>query len=74
MVKDYLSFKEITFERFKEDWIILGRINETVNEVSMLAKDAGLYLKDNTGTKCFDQIQWESYENNKNPGAKRREF
>ena len=26
----------------------------------MLAKDAGLYFKDNKGTKCFDQKQWES--------------
>ena len=59
-VKAYLSFKEIPFENFKEDWYILGRINETVNELRMLAKDAGLYYKDNKGTKCFDQRQWES--------------
>ena len=59
-VKAYLSFKEIPFEKFKEDWYILGRINETVNELRMLAKDAGLYYKDNKGTKCFDQKQWES--------------
>ena len=59
-VKAYLSFKEIPFESFKEDWFILGRINETVNELRMLAKDAGLYFKDNKGTKCFDQKQWES--------------
>ena len=26
----------------------------------MLAKDAGLYYKDNKGTKCFDQKQWEA--------------
>jgi len=59
-VKAYLSFKEIPFENFNEDWYILGRINETVNELRMLAKDAGLYYKDNKGTKCFDQKQWES--------------
>ena len=59
-VKSYLSFKEIPFEALKEDWYILGRINETVNELRMLAKDAGLYYKDNKGTKCFDQKQWEA--------------
>jgi superfamily I DNA/RNA helicase len=59
-VKAYLSFKEIPFETFNEDWYILGRINETVNELRMLAKDAGLYYKDNKGTKCFDQKQWEA--------------
>ena len=26
----------------------------------MLAKDAGLYFKDNKDTKCFDQKQWEA--------------
>ena len=58
--KSYLSFKEIPFEKFKEDWYILGRINETVNELRMLAKDAGLYYKDNRDNKCFDEKQWES--------------
>ena len=60
MLKLILSFKEIPFETFNEDWYILGRINETVNELRMLAKDAGLYYKDNKGTKCFDQKQWEA--------------
>jgi len=59
-VKSYLSFKEIPFEKLQEDWYILGRINETVNELRMLAKDAGLYYKDNKGNKCFDQKQWEA--------------
>jgi len=59
-VKSYLSFKEIPFTALQEDWYILGRINETVNELRMLAKDAGLYYKDNKGTKCFDQKQWEA--------------
>lgn len=59
-VKSYLSFKEIPFEDLKEDWYILGRINETVNELRMLAKDAGLYYKDNKDTKCFDIKQWEA--------------
>jgi len=26
----------------------------------MLAKDAGLYFKDNKDTKCFDVKQWEA--------------
>ena len=59
-VKSYLSFREIPFESLKEDWYILGRINETVNELRMLAKDAGLYYKDNKDTKCFDIKQWEA--------------
>ena len=59
-VKSYLSFREIPFEKLKEDWYILGRINEAVNELRMLAKDAGLYYKDNRDTKCFDVKQWEA--------------
>ena len=59
-VKSYLSFKEIPFENLKEDWYILGRITETVNELRMLAKDAGLYYKDNRDNKCFDEKQWEA--------------
>jgi hypothetical protein len=38
----------------------LGRINTTVNELRMLAKDAGLYFKDNHGNKCFDEKQWRA--------------
>ena len=26
----------------------------------MLAKDAGLYFKDNHDNKCFDEKQWEA--------------
>ena len=26
----------------------------------MLAKDAGLYYKDNRDNKCFDEKQWEA--------------
>ncbi|QGZ17633.1 ATP-dependent DNA helicase [Pelagibacter phage HTVC023P] len=59
-VKSYLSFKEIPFENLQEDWYILGRVNETVNELRMLAKDAGLYYKDNKDNKCFDEKQWEA--------------
>tara|TARA_R110000787_G_scaffold72057_1_gene160517 strand:- start:193 stop:1830 length:1638 start_codon:yes stop_codon:yes gene_type:complete len=59
-VKSYLSFRQIPFEQLKEDWYILGRINETVNELRMLAKDAGLYYKDNRDNKCFDVKQWEA--------------
>ena len=59
-VKSYLSFRDIPFEKLKEDWYILGRVNETVNELRMLAKDAGLYYKDNKDTKCFDVKQWEA--------------
>ena len=32
----------------------------TVNELRMLAKDAGLYYKDNKDNKCFDEKQWEA--------------
>tara|TARA_R110000751_G_scaffold249903_2_gene349514 strand:- start:58 stop:1686 length:1629 start_codon:yes stop_codon:yes gene_type:complete len=59
-VKSYLTFKEIPFEELKEDWYILGRVNKAVNELRMLAKDAGLYYKDNKDTKCFDIKQWEA--------------
>ena len=57
-VKSYLSFKEIPFESLDGDWFILGRVNKAVNELRMLAKDAGLYFKDNKDTKCFDEKQW----------------
>tara|TARA_R100000322_G_scaffold118579_1_gene76644 strand:+ start:1058 stop:2701 length:1644 start_codon:yes stop_codon:yes gene_type:complete len=59
-VKSYLSFKEIPFEKEKGTWFILGRINSAVNELRMLAKDAGLYYKDNKDTKCFDVKQWDA--------------
>ena len=59
-VKSYLSFKEIPFEQLKEDWYILGRVNKSVNELRMLAKDAGLYYRDNKDNKCFDDKQWQA--------------
>ena len=59
-VRSYLSFKEIPFEELKEDWYILGRVNKSVNELRMLAKDAGLYFKDNKENKCFDEKQWNA--------------
>jgi len=59
-VKRYLNFKEIPFHSLEGSWYILGRVNNTVNELRMLAKDAGLYFSDNEGTKCFDQNQWEA--------------
>jgi len=59
-VKSYLSFREIPFEKEEGTWFILGRINSAVNELRMLAKDAGLYYKDNKDTKCFDVKQWEA--------------
>ena len=35
-------------------------MHNTVNELRMLAKDAGLYFKDNHDNKCFDEKQWEA--------------
>ena len=59
-VKRYLNFKEIPFQQLDGTWYILGRIGTTVNELRMLAKDAGLYFKDNDERKCFDEHQWEA--------------
>ena len=59
-VKHYLNFREIPFNNLDETWYILGRINRTVNELRMLAKDSGLYFSDNEDIKCFDQNQWEA--------------
>ena len=59
-VKRYLNFREIPFNQLEGTWYILGRINRTVNELRMLAKDAGLYFSDNEDTKCFDEKQWEA--------------
>ena len=44
-VKSYRNFTEIPFAELKGSWFILGRVNSTVNELRMLAKDAGLYFK-----------------------------
>ena len=59
-VKRYLNFKEIPFNQLEGTWYILGRIGSSVNELRMLAKDAGLYFKDNDERKCFDEHQWEA--------------
>ena len=58
LVKRYLSFKEIPFEKEKGKWFLLGRIHTSVNELKALAKDAGIYFSDNKGQKSFDQNQW----------------
>jgi superfamily I DNA/RNA helicase len=59
-IKHYLNFREIPFHTLPGSWYILGRINTAVNELRMLAKDAGLYFSDNEDIKCFDQHQWEA--------------
>ena len=59
-VKRYLNFKEIPFSKLEGTWYILGRINSTVNELRMVAKDAGLYYSDNDNNKCFDPSQWDA--------------
>ena len=59
-VKSYLNFREIPFDKSEDTWFILGRVHNTVNELRMLAKDAGLYFKDNHDNKCFDEKQWEA--------------
>jgi superfamily I DNA/RNA helicase len=59
-VKSYQQFSKIPFNEEQGTWFILGRINTTVNELRMLAKDAGLYFKDNHGNKCFDEKQWKA--------------
>ena len=59
-VRSYLNFKELPFEKEQGTWFILGRINSSVNELRMLAKDAGLYFKDNKDNKCFDEKQWDA--------------
>ena len=59
-IKHYLNFREIPFHTLTGSWYILGRINTAVNELRMLAKDAGLYFSDNEDIKCFDQNQWEA--------------
>ena len=58
-VKRYLSFKEIDFNK-EGTWYILGRIYTAVNELRVLAKDAGLYYADNEGHKSFDRKQWHA--------------
>ncbi|MAL09355.1 MAG: hypothetical protein CMF74_06800, partial [Maricaulis sp.] len=60
MVKRYLSFNEIPIGETPGTWYILGRVNNTVNELRMCAKDAGLYFANNKGNKSFDMKQWQA--------------
>ena len=57
-VKRYLSFSEIPIGQLPGTWYILGRVNSTVNELRMCAKEAGLYFSNNAGAKSFDKKQW----------------
>jgi len=57
-VKRYLSFQEVPITELKGTWYILGRVNTTVNELRMCAKESGLYFSNNSGTKSFDKKQW----------------
>jgi DNA helicase-2/ATP-dependent DNA helicase PcrA len=58
-VKRYLNFREVPLN-LEGTWYILGRVNSVVNELRMMAKDAGLYFADNRGNKSFDNKQWEA--------------
>ena len=60
MVKRYLSFNEIPIGETPGTWYILGRVNTTVNELRMCAKDAGLYFSNNKSNKSFDDKQWKA--------------
>ena len=60
MVKRYLSFNEIPIGETPGTWYILGRVNSTVNELRMCAKDAGLYFANNKGNKSFDMKQLQA--------------
>ena len=59
-VKRYLSFNEIPVGETPGTWYILGRVNSTVNELRMCAKEAGLYFSNNKGNKSFDDKQWNA--------------
>jgi len=58
-IKRYLNFKEIPFN-LEGTWFLLGRIYTAVNELKLLAKDAGIYFSDNEGNKSFDTRQWQA--------------
>lgn len=60
LVKRYLNFKEIPIGDLPGTWYVLGRVNSTVNELRMCAKNAGLYYADNKGNKSFDIKQWQA--------------
>jgi len=59
-VKRYLNFAEIPIGDLPGTWYILGRVNTTVNELRLSAKEAGLYFADNRGNKSFDVKQWRA--------------
>ena len=59
-VKRYLNFAEIPIGDLPGTWYILGRVNTTVNELRLSAKEAGLYFADNRGNKSFDVKQWKA--------------
>ena len=59
-VKRYLNFAEIPVGELPGTWYILGRVNTTVNELRLSAKEAGLYFADNRGNKSFDVKQWRA--------------
>ena len=59
-VKRYLNFAEIPIGDLPGTWYILGRVNTTVNELRISAKEAGLYFADNKGNKSFDVKQWRA--------------
>ena len=59
-MKRYLNFKEIPIGDLPGTWYVLGRVNSTVNELRMCAKNAGLYYADNRGNKSFDIKQWQA--------------
>ena len=59
-VKRYLNFNEVPIGKLPGTWYILGRVNTTVNELRMCAKDAGLYYGDNRGNRSFDVNQWQA--------------
>jgi superfamily I DNA/RNA helicase len=59
-VHRYISFRDIDFSKYKGTWYFLGRIGSTVNELRMMAKDRGLYFKDNKGSRSFNINKWNA--------------
>jgi hypothetical protein len=59
-IKRYLNFNEVPFDACQGTWYILGRVNSSVTELKMAAKNSGLYYADNKGNKSFDAKQWQA--------------
>ena len=59
-IKRYLNFNEVPFDACQGTWYILGRVNSSVTELKMAAKNCGLYYADNKGNKSFDAKQWQA--------------